>query len=139
MRAVSTSLSAILLSLFAFTGPASADDKTAAICAEAEERYVEQYGAPSSAADGVAVVLMYKYKFCPEQIEVPIGTTVRWVNVDKRTSHSIILKDTDEPETDRLFPEESFEFTFIAPGAQNYLCGPHWESHDMIGMVTVKP
>lgn len=139
MRRVPTGLSVFLLSLFAVTGSASADDKTAAICADAEERYVDQYGAPSSEAEGVTVVLMYKYKFCPEQIEVPIGTTVRWVNVDKRTSHSILLKDTDEPETDRLFPEESFEFTFIAPGAQNYLCGPHWESHDMIGMVTVKP
>jgi plastocyanin len=60
---------------------------------------------------------------------------VRWVNVDKRTSHSVIVP--GEPESDRAFPEEAIEFTFLLPGDQQYLCGPHWESRDMIGMVTV--
>ena len=111
-------------------------EKQAAICAEAEERYVELYGAPSAEAEGATVVTMYKYSFCPREITVPVGTTVRWVNVDKRTSHSVIVK--GEPESIRAFPEEVIEFTFLTPGdPQEYLCGPHWESHDMIGMVTV--
>lgn len=112
------------------------DDKKAAICAEAEERYVSIFGEPSSAATDVTVVTMYKYNFCPSAITVPVGTTVRWVNVDKRTSHSVIVP--NEPESDRVFPEEVIEFTFIAPGAQEYLCGPHWETQKMIGMVTVE-
>ena len=111
------------------------DEKIAAICAEAEERYVEMTGSPSSEAEGVTVVTMYKYNFCPAAITVPVGTTVRWVNVDKRTSHSVIVG--DEPESDRAFPEESLEFTFMVPGPQDYLCGPHWETQKMIGMVTV--
>lgn len=111
------------------------DDKDAALCAEAEERYVELFGRPSAQEEGVTVVTMYKYRFCPAQISVPVGTTVRWVNVDKRTSHSVIVP--GEPESDRAFPEESIEFTFLLPGDQQYLCGPHWESRDMIGMVTV--
>ena len=111
------------------------DDKIAAICAEAEERYVELIGNPSSEEEGVTVVTMYKYNFCPAEITVPVGTTVRWVNVDKRTSHSVIVK--GEPESDRAFPEESLEFTFMVPGEQDYLCGPHWETQKMIGMVTV--
>ncbi|WP_029066322.1 plastocyanin/azurin family copper-binding protein [Labrenzia sp. DG1229] len=128
---------ALLMSLFAF--PAQAEDEdTAAICAEAEERYVDMLGHPSTDEDGVTVVKMYKYKFCPENLSVPVGTTVRWVNVDKRTSHSVVLKEEGVPESDRLFPEEIFEFTFLTAGpTQNYLCGPHWETQKMIGMITV--
>lgn len=121
--------------------PALADDEdTAAICAEAEDRYVDTFGHPSADEEGVTVVKMYKYKFCPETLSVPVGTTVRWVNVDKRTSHSVVLKDEGVPESDRLFPEETFEFTFLTAGpAQNYLCGPHWETQEMIGKITVTP
>ena len=111
------------------------DEKTAKICAEAEERYVELFGKPSAEEEGVTVVTMYKYNFCPGEITVPVGTTVRWVNVDKRTSHSVIVK--GEPESDRAFPEEALEFTFLTPGSDEYLCGPHWETQKMIGMVTV--
>lgn len=112
-----------------------ADEDTDALCAEAEERYVEMFGAPSADANGVTVVKMYKYNFCPKQITVPAGTTVRWANVDKRTSHSV--KVGGHPESDRAFPEEVVEFTFLETGDQDYLCGPHWETQKMIGMVTV--
>nr|WP_319387537.1 plastocyanin/azurin family copper-binding protein [uncultured Roseibium sp.] len=121
--------------------PAMADEQdTAMICAEAEDRYVEMFGQSSSEENGVTVVKMYKYRFCPENLSVPVGTTVRWVNVDKRTSHSVILSDEGIAESDRLFPEEAFEFTFLTAGPpQSYLCGPHWETQDMIGRVTVTP
>lgn len=119
----------------------AADDKArakeAALCTDAEARYVEMFDQPSAEVDDAAVVLMYKYRFCPAAISVPVGTTVRWVNVDKRTSHSVIVP--GEPESVRAFPEEIIEFTFLTEGEQDYLCGPHWESHDMIGMVTVTP
>lgn len=129
-------LTALLIPLLAAT-PVVADDDKAEICAEAEERYVELFGAPSSEAEGVTVVTMYKYNFCPAELTVPMGTTVRWVNVDKRTSHSVLVKDSGEPESDRAFPEERIEFTFLVPGPQDYLCGPHWETQNMIGRVTV--
>ncbi|WP_170582614.1 cupredoxin domain-containing protein [Ruegeria arenilitoris] len=118
--------------------PALADEADQ-ICAEAEESYVELFGDPSDAVLDAEVVLMYKYHFCPAQITVKPGTTVRWVNVDKRTSHSVLLKDGSQPESDRIFPEESVEMTFLEPGPQNYLCGPHWETQNMVGMVTVEP
>ena len=130
---------ALLLSMMALPA-ASEDEDTAAICAEAEQRYVDMFGHPSSDEEGVTVVKMYKYKFCPEDLTVPVGTTVRWVNVDKRTSHSVLLKEEGVPESDRLFPEENFEFTFMTAGPpQTYLCGPHWETQKMIGMITIKP
>ncbi len=117
----------------------AADDDATAICAEAEERYVELFGQASDTVEDAEVVLMYKYNFCPAELTVQAGTTVRWVNVDKRTSHSVLLKDGSEPESDRLFPEESVDLTFLTPGPQEYLCGPHWETQNMIGMVTVEP
>jgi plastocyanin len=127
------------LLLLTIVPAAAADEKAAAICTQAEERFVEMFGHPSSEVEGVKVVKMYKYKFCPEQLTVPVGATVRWVNVDKRTSHSVVLKDANAPESDRLFPEENFEFTFLVAGQQNYLCGPHWETQEMIGRVKVAP
>ncbi len=133
-------LSVVLIAscVFIAVTPAAAEDaKKAALCAEAEGRFVEMFGHPSADEDGVDIVLMYKYNFCPTEITVQVGTTVRWVNVDKRTSHSVILP--DEPESDRAFPEEMLEFTFLVAGDQAYLCGPHWETQKMIGMVRVIP
>ena len=128
---------ASLLILCAAAGQAAADAaEQAARCAEAEDRYVELFGAPSAEAEGVQVVLMYDYSFCPREITVKVGDTVRWVNVDKRTSHSVIVN--GEPESDRAFPEEHVEFTFMtARPPEDYLCGPHWERREMIGSVTV--
>lgn len=134
MRSPLTKFSIPFLVAIIAASTAFADDKKD-ICAEAEERYTDLFGAPSAEAEGVTVVTMYKYNFCPKEITVPVGTTVRWVNVDKRTSHSV--KVGNEPESDRAFPEEVIEFTFLTEGEQDYLCGPHWETQKMIGMVTV--
>ena len=127
-------MKALIAALALLATPAWAGDDQ---CPEAEARFVEIYGLPPAEIEGVTVVMMYKYSFCPAQISVPVGTTVRWVNVDKRTSHSVIVP--GEPESPRAFPEETIEFTFLEAGDQRYLCGPHWESNDMIGMVTVTP
>lgn len=116
----------------------ASDDETAKICAEADERYTEIYGkAPSD--EPVTIVTMYKYTFCPVDVTVKPGTTVRWVNIDKRTSHSYWFRDDGQEESDRLFPEESAEQTFDIPGEFSYLCGPHWETRGMIGKVIVEP
>ncbi len=131
----------ILLTCAAVLGAATSamaqDEKQITLCADAEARYVEMFGHPSSWETGVQVVTMYKYSFCPAHITVPVGTTLRWVNVDKRNSHSVIVP--GRPESERAFPEEIIEFTFLVPGDQRYLCGPHWESNDMFAMVTVEP
>ncbi|WP_127114337.1 cupredoxin domain-containing protein [Shimia sediminis] len=132
-------ISATMISALTALPVLAGDDDKAELCATAEDRFVELFGYPSSEEAGVTVVTMYKYNFCPAEITVPVGTTVRWVNVDKRTSHSVLSPDAGMPESDRAFPEESIEFTFLEPGAAQYLCGPHWETQEMIGMVTVEP
>ena len=102
------------------------------ICKKAEARYKDLY--PQAKDDAVVVVKLYKYTFCPPNVTVKVGTTVRWVNVDKRTSHSVWLKEAGEPESDRFFPEEMWEFPFQSPGEYPYLCGPHWEQEKMRGL-----
>ena len=120
--------------------PAQADElsvsaKQQKICSKADARYQAQYG--SKKEDDVVVVKLYKYTFCPRNVTVKPGTTVRWVNVDKRTSHSVWLKQAGEAESERFFPEEQWEFPFITPGEYPYLCGPHWDQEDMRGFVRV--
>ena len=112
------------------------DDDTKAICAEAETRFAEQGG---KREPGKVTVLMYKYRFCPPNVTVKAGTTVRWINVDKRTSHSVWLKEAGKEESPRMFNFETYEFPFSTPGKYPYLCGPHWDQEKMIGHVTVTP
>ena len=116
-------------------GEVEVTSKLETICNKAEARYKELY--PEAKDDGVVVVKLYKYTFCPPNVTVKTGTTVRWVNVDKRTSHSVWLKEAGEPESDRFFPEELWEFPFQSPGEYPYLCGPHWEQENMKGFVKV--
>lgn len=111
----------------------AADD--ADLCAEAEARHAKL--GPPPAPDGVVVVKMYKYRFCPSRVEVAPGTTVRWINVE-RTSHNAWLKDAGQAEPDRLFQGESWEFTFTQPGSYPYLCGPHGGQEGMTGVVEVR-
>jgi plastocyanin len=118
----------------------SADDdaeRRKKICDQAEQRYQKLFGKPSAEED-VTIVKMYKYTFCPTEVEVKQGTTVRWVNVDRRTSHSVWLKEAGKEESDRLFSEEKVEMTFdMPPGDYPYLCGPHWKDEGMTGIVRV--
>lgn len=109
------------------------------ICAEAEKRYLEMFGKPPS-NESAAVVTMYKHTFCPPELTVKAGSRVRFVNVDKRTSHSFWFKDAGHPESERFFSGEGAEMVIdLPPGEHTYLCGPHWDQEKMIGRLIVVP
>jgi len=138
-------LAAVVVGTAAFLAGAEAvaqADKAALrreICAEAEARYVQIFAKPSAEA-GLAVVTMYKHTFCPIEIAVKAGATVRFVNVDRRTSHSVWFKAAGREESTRLFGEEHVDMVMdLAPGTHDYLCGPHWEQEGMIGRIVVRP
>ena len=118
--------------------PPVVDERIEGICAEAEEQYAAIFGQPS-AEEPVAIVKMYRNVFCPVELEIAAGTTVRWVNVERRTSHSVWFRALGLAESERLFPEDSVELTIETPGDHVYLCGPHWETHNMIGRLVVTP
>ncbi|WP_225809598.1 cupredoxin domain-containing protein [Halomonas lysinitropha] len=80
-------------------------------------------------------VEMFDYTYHPAELEVEVGTTVRWVSEEKRTSHDIYFPDEDIG-SPRLFPDESWERTFDEPGTYEYHCRPH-EDRDMDGVIHV--
>ena len=120
----------------AAAGEIEITEDRAKACAKAEKRYAKLY--PEAKKDGTVIVKLYKYNFCPANVTIKSGTTVRWVNVDKRTSHSVWLKQAKIDESERFFPEEIWEFTFVSPGKYPYLCGPHWKDEGMRGFVNVE-
>lgn len=87
-------------------------------------------------AQQVAQVDIRDYRFQPETLAVPAGTTVRWTNHEKRTSHSVLFGGADAIESERLLPGDSWERRFDKPGVYPYTCGPHPE---MKGRIDVAP
>jgi len=92
-----------------------------------------QAGEDSSGS--VVIVKIKDFKFHPETITVSKGTTIRWVNEEKRQYHSVWFEQLDKEETDYFFPEEYTEKTFTKPGKYPYRCGPH---EKMKGLVIVE-
>ncbi len=70
----------------------------------------------------MVVVEIRDYKYLPAQLRIQAGTTVRWVNAEKRTTHTVRFAGADGMESERLFPGESFERRFDKPGAYDYIC-----------------
>ena len=85
-------------------------------------------------AGEVVEVSIEKMKFEPQQVKIKPGTTVKWVNNEKRNNHSILFEKEDLPESDRFFPGAFWQRTFEKPGLFPYRCGPHPE---MTGVVEV--
>lgn len=84
------------------------------------------------ATAGAAEVRIKDYKFVPEKLTVKPGTTVKWTNDEKRTTHSVWFKDEGLPDSERMFPGESWERRFDKPGLYRYTCGPHPEMNGVI-------
>ncbi|MBA2778023.1 cupredoxin domain-containing protein [Billgrantia kenyensis] len=85
--------------------------------------------------DNVVEIEMISNRFEPEELEVSVGTTVRWVNVERRSNHDIYFPEEDIA-SGRLFPEESWERTFDEEGTYEYYCQPH-QDRGMVGVIRV--
>ena len=72
-------------------------------------------------------ILIQDYKFTPALMTVKAGTTVKWINREKRSTHSVLFSGPGGFESERLFPGESWQRRFDAPGSYPYGCGPHPE------------
>ena len=89
----------------------------------------------ANSADNVVIVEIIKFKFTPQEVTINSGSSVRWINKEKRQYHSVWFEKLGEPEPDYLFPDDSYERKFDKPGDFPYRCGPHPE---MTGVVHVK-
>jgi plastocyanin len=78
------------------------------------------------------VDLPRSYRFAPEDITVPAGTTVTWTNNDNFT-HSVQLLDSGDVQL--MKPGETVSVTFDTPGLFKYDCSLH--PKDMHGSVLV--
>ncbi len=88
---------------------------------------------PSSAArEQIVEIAIREYTFQPAEIRIPVGTTVRWTNHEKRASHSVLFTGEGGFESERMFPGESWERRFDKPGVYPFTCGPHPEMHGRI-------
>ena len=80
-------------------------------------------------------VTIKDYRFSPAEVRIKAGDTVKWINQEKRTSHSVLFPAENGLESERLFPDERWQRTFTQPGSYSYRCGPHEE---MKGLVLVE-
>ena len=91
-------------------------------------------GGPAQAEQTVEVVVQ-NYRYQPQVVRIKVGDTVKWVNREKRTSHSVVFPAEQGGESERFFPDESWQRRFDTPGRYPYHCGPHPE---MTGVVEVE-
>jgi plastocyanin len=75
------------------------------------------------------------YRFSPADVRIKAGDTVKWINREKRTSHSVLFPAENGLESERMFPDESWQRKFTQPGSYSYRCGPHEE---MKGSIVVE-
>ena len=85
-------------------------------------------------ADETVSVDIQGYKYIPAEVTIRVGDTVKWTNREKRTSHSVLFPAENGLESERLFPDESWERRFTKAGRYDYTCTPHPE---MKGVVIV--
>ncbi|UCV22038.1 plastocyanin/azurin family copper-binding protein [Ferribacterium limneticum] len=83
-------------------------------------------------AENVAEVRIEGYKYLPAEVSIKAGDSVRWTNHEKRTSHSVVFPAEGGLESERMFPEESWQRRFDKPGRYPYHCGPHPEMEGVV-------
>ncbi len=74
------------------------------------------------------------FSFVPDDLTVPVGTTVTWENGDD-IPHSVVLSDKSF-RSKPLDTHDKATFTFTKPGEMQYFCGLH---PHMKGKITVVP
>ena|SRR5215471_4698919 len=77
-------------------------------------------------------VVIDNFSFTPQTLVVPAGTKVTWINRDD-VPHTVVGVDK-QFKSRPLDTDESFSFTFTAPGTNTYFCSIH--AH-MTGTVVV--
>lgn len=71
-------------------------------------------------------VLIYEYKFKPQALTVPRGTTVTWINRDTAPHTATRRSENDEPfDSGNMVFEAAFTHTFQSAGTFIYLCIYH--------------
>ena len=110
----------------------------------------------AAAADEVIVTMLVEtagttFRFDPNELTIPVGTTVRWVNRSEPRHTSTADPEWEIPQAPIILPEgaepwrtaflregESATHTFTVPGTYQYFCETHGP-YGMTGRIVVEP
>ena len=74
------------------------------------------------------------FTFSPKELKVKAGTTVTWTNHDD-IPHGIASSNNAFKKSKALDTDDSYSFTFTAPGTYQYFCYIH---RQMVGSIIVE-
>lgn len=89
--------------------------------------------AATTAAVDATTISIREFMFAPTAMTVPVGTTVRWKNLDGEP-HTVRSVDATFA-SNALDQNDSFAFKFDKPGTYRYVCSIHPQ---MVGTIVVK-
>ena len=90
---------------------------------------------PISGGSGATTeVTIQSYTFTPAEINIKVGETVTWTNLDS-VAHTVVADDASWG-SGQLNKGDKFSYTFSQPGTYAYRCGVH---PTMTGKVIVSP
>jgi plastocyanin len=122
---VNLRLAAVVLAavsvVLAGCGDDSGTDETSAPEITAADTSAPDTTAPAESRVEVSIASV---AFGPDEITVPLGTTVVWTNDEDAVPHTS-TSDDGLWNSGTLDPGESFEFTFDEPGTFAYFCRIH--------------
>jgi len=78
----------------------------------------------AQSADPASVVGIDNFTFTPQTLTIKPGTTVTWTNRDD-IPHGVASSSNAFPKSKALDTDDSFSFTFTAPGTYRYFCYVH--------------
>lgn len=91
-----------------------------------------------AALGGTATVLIQNFTYQPQDLKIPVGTTVTWVNND--SAPHTVTADEGQFDSKLLDQGQSFSFTFDQVGTFPYYCVFHGNpGSGMTGIVMVLP
>ncbi len=86
---------------------------------------------PSFGEDEIQVTIAQR-RFVPARITVRTGTTVRWINSERRTGHSVQFSGPGGFRSGIILPGQNWTHTFDKPGIYTYSCAPHPAMRGMV-------
>lgn len=86
----------------------------------------------AAAPKGPTIITMKSFKFTPQMVTVPVGTTITWVNRDG--FQHMIQATNGEFQSPRLGGGKTFTVTLTRAGDYRYYCGVH---SSMTGRIVV--
>ena len=94
---------------------------------------IDTMSALAAVAADAAEIKIENFAFTPQELTVPVGATVTWLNSDD-VPHSVVDKNKLF-RSKALDTNNSFSFTFANAGTYDYFCGLH---PHMTGKIIVK-